>query len=339
MKFYLQSKNSWQTISNRLKTVTAHKSLWLKIKQCWHVILAFFRREKVRRITTTIVIALAVVIFLFEATFAGLIYIGKQDNPYVRKVAEFIPFPLVIVNFNVVTVNDYYFEDGYIEHFYNQSQRAIPEDISKQIVDQLIDTKILKIKAPAYGVKITKEEINETISDLVDQSGGQQEVEKVLSSYYGLTLKDFRTLVADQLLRVKMKDTVPVQVQASHILVKVDSGADQATIDAAKAKADGILAELKNGADFAQTAQTKSDDTGSRDQGGELGWFGRGDMVTSFENQAFSMKSGDISEPIRTDFGWHIIKVTDRKGYEDMSFDDWLASVRNNSFIRQLATF
>jgi foldase protein PrsA len=326
---------------NKKKKGKARKQLpaLIKIKAFFLAIVNFFRQEKVKRVLGISIVSIAVVVFLFELTFAGLIYIGKKDTDLVKKVAKIIPYPMVLVNFNPVTVKDYNFEAAYIEHFYTQSQREIPAGIGDQIVDQLITNKILETKAPSYGVKISDSDIDSTINDLVSQSGGQAEVEKVLTSYYGLSLTDFRVLVKDQLLQMKMKDTVPVQVKASHILIKVDKAADQATVDAAKAKADGLYKQLVAGADFATLAKANSDDTGSRDQGGDLGWFARGDMVKQFEDKAFSMKPGDLSEPIRTDYGWHIIKVTDRKGFEDMSFDDWVASVRSKAFIKQLVKF
>lgn len=333
-KFKRQAKNNKNKSDKNILS-----PIWSKIKNCCATVAKFFGRPKVKRVLGIAITSIAVVVFLFELTFAGLIYIGKMDNNLVKKVAKVIPYPIVIVNFNPVTLADYNFEASYIEHFYTQSQREVPEAIGKQITDQLIDNKILETKAPSYGVKISKTDIDNTITDLINQSGGQQEVEKVLSSYYGLTLTDFRKLVKDQLLQMKMKETVPVQVQASHILIKVDKAADQATVDAAKAKADGLHQQLVGGTDFATLAKTNSDDTGSRDTGGDLGWFGRGDMVKQFEDQAFSMKPGDLSQPIRTDYGWHIIKVTDRKGFEDMSFNDWLASVRSKAYIKQLVTF
>ncbi len=93
-------------------------------------------------------------------------------------------------------------------------------------------------------------------------------------------------------------------VRASHILIK--TGKDEA---AAKTKIDEIYKELKNGADFAKLAKEKSED-GSAIKGGDLGWFSKGQMVKEFENAAFQGKVGEIQKPIKTQFGYHIIKVT-----------------------------
>ncbi len=96
------------------------------------------------------------------------------------------------------------------------------------------------------------------------------------------------------------------EVQASHILVlSTDTDAEQ--------KAAQILADLKAGKDFAELAKAKSQDPGSGSKGGDLGFFKRGRMVKEFEDAAFKMKVGDVSDVIKSQFGFHIIKVTDRK--------------------------
>lgn len=79
--------------------------------------------------------------------------------------------------------------------------------------------------------------------------------------------------------------------------------------DAVRAKADSLLAEIREGADFAELAREHSDDTGSAPGGGDLDWFRRGVMVPAFEDAAFRLRDGQVSEPVRTPFGWHIIKV------------------------------
>ncbi len=103
------------------------------------------------------------------------------------------------------------------------------------------------------------------------------------------------------------------QVKASHILVRVDAGSGDEIKAAARKKAETILAELKGGADFAELAKEKSDDTSSGARGGDLGYFGKGRMVKEFETAAFALKPGELSGIVETTFGYHIIKVTDRK--------------------------
>lgn len=102
--------------------------------------------------------------------------------------------------------------------------------------------------------------------------------------------------------------------RASHILINAPTKAPAAERDAAKAKAEGLLAQLRKApASFAELAKKNSQDPGSAPQGGDLSYFQRGAMVKPFEDAAFSLKKGEVSELVETEFGYHIIQVTDIK--------------------------
>src|SRR4030095_14455317 len=100
--------------------------------------------------------------------------------------------------------------------------------------------------------------------------------------------------------------------RASHILIAVPKGAPQADKDKAKAKATELLAAVKKAPDsFAEVAKKNSQDPGSAVNGGDLDFFSRGAMTKAFEEAAFALKKGDISGLVETEFGYHIIKLTD----------------------------
>jgi peptidyl-prolyl cis-trans isomerase D len=103
--------------------------------------------------------------------------------------------------------------------------------------------------------------------------------------------------------------TTPEQIRASHILFST-TGKDEATV---RAKAEEVLAKAKAGADFAALAREYSDDEATAKNGGDLDYFGRGRMVPEFEQVAFNMQPGEISDLVKTQYGFHIIKVTDKK--------------------------
>jgi peptidyl-prolyl cis-trans isomerase C len=114
------------------------------------------------------------------------------------------------------------------------------------------------------------------------------------------------------------------QVRARHILIRaagspspVEPGKKELSDAEALAKVQEIRKKLAAGGDFAALAAQESDDTGSKDKGGDLNFFKHGQMVPAFDQAAFSLKVGEISEPVKTQFGYHIIKVEARKSYED----------------------
>jgi peptidyl-prolyl cis-trans isomerase D len=121
---------------------------------------------------------------------------------------------------------------------------------------------------------------------------------------------------------------VPEQVKAAHILIRVPSDADEATRAKKKALADQVLADAKAGKDFAELARKFSDDKGSAAQGGDLGYFTRGTMVAEFEQAAFALQPGSLSDVIETNFGYHVIKA---EGYIEAGvkpLEDVLAEVK-----------
>jgi peptidyl-prolyl cis-trans isomerase D len=116
----------------------------------------------------------------------------------------------------------------------------------------------------------------------------------------------------------------PEQVKASHILLKTD-GKDEATV---RREAEKILAEVKNGGDFAALATKYSEDEGSKATGGDLDYFSRGRMVPEFENVAFTLQPGQISDLVKSQFGFHIIKVVDKRPGSTRPLDEVQAQIQ-----------
>ncbi|MDQ7006477.1 MAG: peptidyl-prolyl cis-trans isomerase [Acidobacteriota bacterium] len=105
--------------------------------------------------------------------------------------------------------------------------------------------------------------------------------------------------------------TRPEERRASHILIKVEPDADEATVEKARAQAESLAARARSGESFATLAAAHSDDPGSKAQGGDLGWFARGRMVPEFDDAVFGMEKGAIEGPVRTAFGFHVIQLVD----------------------------
>lgn len=127
------------------------------------------------------------------------------------------------------------------------------------------------------------------------------------------------------------------RVRARHILIRVDSKASKEDKDAAMSKAKEALAKVKKGDDFGDLAKQYSDDPGSKERGGDLGSFSRGDMVPPFEKVAFSLDVGQTSEIVTTDFGYHIIQVQEKKAASKMSLDEIKDDLRDYLFQQRAA--
>ena len=114
----------------------------------------------------------------------------------------------------------------------------------------------------------------------------------------------------------------PEQIAAKHILIKADTGSEPDADAQAKVKAEEIFKKIKGGASFEVLAKESSQDEGSAQNGGDLGRFQRGMMVQEFEDAAFALNVGEVSDPVRTQFGYHIIKVTEKVPARLITFDE-----------------
>ncbi|MGA7341161.1 MAG: peptidylprolyl isomerase [Terracidiphilus sp.] len=121
--------------------------------------------------------------------------------------------------------------------------------------------------------------------------------------------------------------SVPEQAKSRHILIKVAPGADAKTDAAAKAKAEDVLKQLKAGGDWTDLAKKYSDDPGSKDSGGELGFAQRGRMVPEFDNAIFTQKIGDI-EIVKSQFGYHIVQVEERQTAHTQPLSEVLPTIQ-----------
>ncbi len=112
------------------------------------------------------------------------------------------------------------------------------------------------------------------------------------------------------------------QVKASHILIKVPAGAEKEQVDKAREKINNIREKILKGEDFAELAKKFSEDPTNAEKGGDLGFFSKGRMAPEFENAVFSLKKDELSQPVKTSYGYHLIKVTDIKEEHKQSLEE-----------------
>ena len=179
-----------------------------------------------------------------------------------------------------------------------------------------------EVQELALNVQDFKSQVQVTeamVQDYYDKHAAQFQIPEMLKAEFvvlaapvveqqvTVTEEQIRKYYDENLARYKTEE----QRRASHILVKAAKDAPAAEKAAAKAKAEKLLADVKKAPnDFAKIAKANSDDPGSAERGGDLGFFGKGMMVKPFEDAAFSLKEGDTSGIVESDFGFHIIKLT-----------------------------
>lgn len=217
------------------------------------------------------------------------------------------------------------------------------EQLFRTVLDQFVD-RLLILQAAARDSLITVDEtivderVSERINQLTQQFGGQTALQQALSAE-GMTLAEYRDMLRSEariervqqlFMQQQLRVTDPVVISEDELLARFQEArptlqqrprtvrfrqvvvapepSDDA-VEAARVKATALLDSINAGVDFAELAMRHSDDPGTKELGGDLGWFRRGRMVREFEDAAFALFDGEVSDLVRTDFGYHIIKV------------------------------
>ncbi len=279
-------------------------------------------------------------IVLTLITLASPAYVGESQSAE-QKVA--------VVNGTVINQPEF---DNEMNRVLERLQRTgrFPNDlersqIKKQVLENLIARELLYQESQTKGIKVDQKEIEAQVTALKGRFPSEVEFKNALSTM-NLTEADLRfqferDLAIRKLLDDQIGDKVavsekeskayydnnlesfkkPEQVRASHILIKVDPGAEEAKKAEARTKIESLQAKLKKGEDFGALAKEYSEGP-SGPKGGDLGFFGRGQMVKPFEEAAFSMKPGQVSGMVETRFGYHLIMVAERTPESTLSYEE-----------------
>lgn len=213
---------------------------------------------------------------------------------------------------------------------------ALNTQYGSATLQTLIQDKVVELEAKKQKVTVETKDVDAQITKLATQYGGQEGLESALASS-NMTLDDLKKNMETYVLASKM---IEKKLDTSDATLEAYLKENQATFDtAAQVKASHILVadkatatkvkkQLDEGKDFATLAKKYSTDTASAEDGGNLGYFAAADMVTEFSDAAFAMKKGEISEPVKSEYGYHIIKVTGIKEAKTATFEDVKADVK-----------
>jgi len=230
------------------------------------------------------------IIFIALVALIGTLLInGCAKEKIVAKVGE---LAITADEFKTEFINRYRTEE-------NASKQSYKERLD--YLDTMIDKKIKLVDA--YRKGLDKNE------DVVKAGEDAQERVAVQQVLFQQEIVD--KIINDQTIR-DYYDKLGEEISARHILIKCNPN-DSASVDSAKARIDSVLKVINEGGDFAELAKALSDDKSNAGNGGDLGWFGWGKMVDEFQNAAFALEVGQVSDPVLTPFGWHLIKLEDRR--------------------------
>jgi foldase protein PrsA len=229
------------------------------------------------------------------------------------------------------------------------------------LAEYLVIQQVLRQKASGFGVNVTQQDVQSRLQQIRQMFPDDAKFADALESQ-GMTLEELTQSIEESLWLEAMKEAVTSDVAVSeeeakayyeahkgeyvqqesrevrHILISpfptaadgtVSTTATQAEWDAAMSEAEKVRSEIQNGTDFVTEAERYSDDDATKDSGGELGAVTRGVMVPAFEEAMFNLQKGELSEPTKTQYGYHLIEVTDITPEKQLSYDQVKENIKS----------
>lgn len=257
--------------------------------------------------------------------------------------AEVLDTIVAVVEEDVILERELQREVAAIEQRIQQGNGTLPPTyvLRKQVLEKLIVDKLQQQLAEKAGITVGEDMLNSSVADIarrnnMDLEQFRHELERQGMGYQSFLDNIKNEIVVNQLRgreiggRIKVTDREvehymetqdkigeeSTQFHLGHILIAIREGASSSEIQKATVKAENVVKSLRGGQDFAQTAISDSDDANAL-KGGDLGWRSMSEIPTLFVNEVHRMRQGEISDPIRSPSGFHIIKMLERKGIEN----------------------
>lgn len=293
---------------------------------------------------------------------AGSIISSEYAKEKYLSEKSFINMDIISLNPDVQNVEEIEISDADIQEYYNKNKRYYQQKPQRQIKYVALPIQ------PSTEDTMRADRRAQTIMQVLREGSTLEAKDSIfdikIAEYAGekidyTLIKDLDRIISNFLITAQDREVIgPVRLQdgtyffrldgrrsgeqevikASHILISTNDNADSAKIEA-----DKIYKMAKSGEDFAKLAQEYSKDPGSGMKGGDLGYFGKGQMVKPFEEAAFAAKIGEITKPVESQFGYHIIKVVDKKSdeiaYSQIKLNPSISQVTHNKIKRDAFSF
>lgn len=268
--------------------------------------------NEMRGIAIKIAAVVLGVLVVVVVVFGVLVYGYKSENPAVKAVASVVPYPVLRVNGHFVSYNDYLFEvdaenrayesnaklnNQPAPDFSSASGQKLETQIKQHAMTKLESDALVAQLANERGIKVTDQQVQGPINELYKQYGGEATLLKTLNQIYGWNLNDLKNVVRKQLLAQDLQNKVT---------------SDPSLSAASDAKANGILQQLKGGADFSTLAK-KDSQAQDASTGGNMGYFTKAQVPADLYNAAEALQAGQLSGVIKDQYGYVILKVIDKR--------------------------
>jgi len=274
--------------------------------------------------------------------------------------AEVISSVVAVINDEIITTLDLAKEYKVMAREANRKEPFTPDEMAKlrlSAVNRLVDRRLVDQKIRELDIKVSEEEIRQSIEEVKKQNNMSQERLVEALAGQGLSFDQYKAQIKDQLERLRlMSQEVKAKVQvtlkeeleyyqanrakfgeqelfrAKHILLGIPKDAKDADIAKIREKGDQILKEARSGSEFTELAKKYSDDPNVAKDGGELGTFKKGDLLPEMEEVVLKLNPGDVSEPVRSRSGFHIIKLEKKFLGDIKPFDEVKGEIEENLY-------
>jgi peptidyl-prolyl cis-trans isomerase SurA len=268
--------------------------------------------------------------------------------------AEVVDRVAAVVNGQIVLLSEVEQRAAPLQaHVFSDRDRERARDAA---LDQLIAEKLMDAQIKELQIEVSSAEMDQSITEVKKQNAIDDEQFAAALLQQGMTERQYRDQLKSMLAKRKLVEFVvrprvrvsdedvkgeydrmvqalgsEPEVRARHILVSAKEGAPEAEVAAARARAEELLKRAQGGEDFVALAKASSE-APNREDGGDLGWFKKGAMLADIEAAAFGAKKGDVVGPVRSPFGWHVLKVEDTRSTRARPFDQAAPELRERLY-------
>lgn len=314
--------------------VIIYQKIWLWLHTRVPILGALVRRHI--KNPSTVIIDAAVIILVVYLGFGIVgfvqIYPKKAETRLANNLSQLYPFPAAKVDATLVWSHQFLARLHFLNTFSAQapkdatSKPPTDSELRQRVLEGLIEDRVVYVEAQKRHLRVTNEELKIAF----DKQGDPSEIKQKVSQLYDMSIIQYKQILAEQILKEKVKNAVLVRWHLRHILT-LDLGSAN---DAKK--------QLTAGKDFAEVAKEHSQDGKTATTGGDIGFWRKGELASQIapglEEVVAKLTVNQVSDPIQTQFGYQIVQLLERSDGADQSYEDWyketLAKHRVKRYIR-----